>query len=188
MSDAKPPTGAAPKGTAAEAERVFHEEDALGKTYDTRLLRKLWTFVRKYRWALLLALVLLPIGSELLVAQPRTMRSIIDDGVGHGDLGAVHRGSIKLAMLIVAEFAVRFVSGYLLQVVGQRSMADVRREGFRFLQGQRIAFFDRQPIGRLVTRVTNDVDAVGELFASGVLNAIGDLGADALGDSSVECH
>ena len=166
---------AASKGTAAEAERVFHEEDALGKTYDTRLLRRLWPFVRGYRWQLLVAMALLPVGSELLVAQPRTMRAIIDEGVGRGDVGAVHRGSVVLAALIVSEFAVRFVSGYLLQVVGQRSMADVRREVFRFLQGQRIAFFDRQPIGRLTTRVTNDVDAIGELFASGAVTAVGDV-------------
>ena len=171
MSDPKP----APRGSAAEAERAFHEEDALGKTYDARLLRRLWPFVRTYRWQLMLAMGLLPIGSELLVAQPRTMRAIIDDGVGRGDVGAVHRGSVVLAALIVAEFGVRFVSGYLLQVVGQRSMADVRREVFRFLQGQRIAFFDRQPVGRLTTRVTNDVDAIGELFASGAVTAVGDL-------------
>ncbi len=172
QTNAKPPK---PKGTAAEAERAFHEEDALGKTYDSRLLKRLWPFIRPYRGALFLALLLLPASSELLVAQPRIMRSIIDDGVGRGDIGAVHRGSIILAALIVAEFAVRFVSGYLLQVVGQRSMADVRREVFRFLQGQRIAFFDRQPIGRLVTRVTNDVDAIGELFASGAVTAVGDV-------------
>jgi ATP-binding cassette subfamily B protein len=165
----------APKQTAAEAERVFHEEDALGKTYDTRLLKRLWPFVRTYRWPLLIAMALLPVSSELLVAQPRTMRAIIYDGVGRGDVGAVHRGSIVLAALIVAEFAVRFASGYLLQVVGQRSMADVRREVFRFLQGQRIAFFDRQPVGRLTTRVTNDVDAIGELFASGAVTAVGDV-------------
>jgi len=171
VSDPKP----APRGSAAEAERAFHEEDALGKTYDARLLRRLWPFVRTYRWQLMLAMGLLPIGSELLVAQPRTMRAIIDDGVGRGDVGAVHRGSVVLAALIVAEFGVRFVSGYLLQVVGQRSMADVRREVFRFLQGQRIAFFDRQPVGRLTTRVTNDVDAIGELFASGAVTAVGDL-------------
>jgi ATP-binding cassette subfamily B protein len=175
VSDPKPAPKPAPKPTAADAERAFHEEDALGKAADARLLKRLWPFVRTYRWQLLLAMALLPVGSELLVAQPRTMRAIIDDGVGRGDVGAVHRGSLVLAALIVAEFAVRFVSGYLLQVVGQRSMADVRREVFRFLQGQRIAFFDRQPIGRLTTRVTNDVDAVGELFASGAVTAVGDV-------------
>jgi ATP-binding cassette, subfamily B, multidrug efflux pump len=172
VSEPKPD---ARRGTAAEAERVFHEEDALGKTYDAQLLKRLWPFVRTYRWQLALAMLLLPVGSELLVAQPRMMRSIIDDGVGHGDVGAVHRGSVALAVLIVAEFGVRFTSGYLLQIVGQRSMADVRREVFRFLQAQRIAFFDRQPIGRLTTRVTNDVDAVGELFASGAVTAVGDV-------------
>ncbi len=167
------PTKPAP--TAAQAERDFHEEAALGKTYDRRLLARLWPFVRPYGAALTVALVLLPVSSELLVAQPRTMRAIIDDGVGRGDTAAVHRGAATLAVLIVAEFLVRFVSGYLLQLVGQRSMAGLRREVFRFLQGQRIAFFDRQPIGRLVTRVTNDIDAIGELFASGAVTAVGDV-------------
>ncbi len=87
MSDPKP----APRGSAAEAERAFHEEDALGKTYDARLLRRLWPIVRTYRWQLMLAMGLLPIGSEPLVAQPRTMRAIIDDGVGRALEARVER-------------------------------------------------------------------------------------------------
>lgn len=163
------------KARGAEAERAFHEEDAFSKAYDARLLGRLWPFVAPYRFALLGALALMPIASELLVHQPKMMQRIIDDGVARGDLDAVQRGAGILALLVIAEQLARVGLSYLLQVAGQRTMADLRRHVFRFLHGQRMAFFDRQPIGRLVTRVTNDIDAFGELFASGAITAIGDF-------------
>lgn len=174
----KPSKPVAPKTapkTGAEAEKAFHEEEALGKAYDARLLRKLWGYVRPYGWAVGLSLLLMPVTAELLVAQPRLLQRIIDDGIARNDLPTVNRTAALLGLLMVCEFTVRFVSGYLLQVVGQRTMNDLRREVFGFLHRQRMAFFDRQPIGRLVTRVTNDVDALGELFASGAITAIGDF-------------
>jgi ATP-binding cassette subfamily B protein len=172
-TEAKVPAKKPPSG--AEAERAFHEEELLGKAYDARLMRRLFAFVKPYSWQLGVALALMPVASELLARQPQVMRHIIDDGIARGDLGVVQRLSLVLGALMLVEYAVRFVLGYLLQVVGQRSMADLRRHVFAFLQRQRMAFFDRQPIGRLVTRVTNDVDAVGELFASGAVTAIGDV-------------
>ena len=103
------------------------------------------------------------------------MKSIVDDGIGRNDLGVVHAAAASLAGLMLVEYAIRFALGYLLQVAGQRTMNDLRRTVFAFLHRQRMGFFDRQPIGRLVTRVTNDVDALGELFASGAITAIGDF-------------
>jgi ATP-binding cassette subfamily B multidrug efflux pump len=100
---------------------------------------------------------------------------IVDEGIGPRRPRRGARGAATLGGLMLAEYVVRFVLGYLLQVVGQRTMNDLRRDVFRFLQRQRMAFFDRQPIGRLVTRVTNDVDALGELFASGAVTAVGDF-------------
>jgi ATP-binding cassette subfamily B multidrug efflux pump len=165
--------GSAARG--AEREQAFHEESALGKVYDSALLRKLWPFVRPYRGAFFLSLVLMPVASELLVAQPRLMREAIDRGVIGGDADALSRISLTLAALLLLEFTVRFVQAYAMQWVGQRAMADLRERTFDFLLKQRLAFFDRQPVGRLVTRVTNDVDALGELFASGAVSAFGDL-------------
>ncbi|MFO0607782.1 MAG: ABC transporter ATP-binding protein [Polyangiales bacterium] len=171
-----PPAAPAKKAkTGAEAERAFHEEEALGKAYDARLLRKLWPYLRPYAWAVVVAILLMPAASTLQVWQPRVMKRIVDDGIGRGDLNAVHAGAASLAGLMLGEYVVRFALGYLLQVAGQRTMNDLRRDVFAFLQRQRMAFFDRQPIGRLVTRVTNDVDALGELFASGAVTAIGDF-------------
>ncbi len=164
----------APK-TNAEAERTFHEEEAFGKAYDARLLRRLWPYVKTYVWGVIVALLLMPAASALQVWQPRLLKKIIDDGIGRNDVGVVHRTAALLGLLMLSEFVVRFALGYLLQVAGQGTMYDLRKEVFAFLQRQRMAFFDRQPIGRLVTRVTNDVDALGELFASGAITAIGDF-------------
>lgn len=161
--------------TGAEAERAFHEESSLGKVYDRRLLARTWQFVRPYAPLLFIAIALMPVSSELLVAQPRLLRRVIDVGIRRGDLGTVQEVSLTLGAVMLAEFALRFVVSYLLQVVGQRAMADLRHRVFDFLLGQRMAFFDLQPVGRLVTRATNDVDALGELFASGAVTAAGDL-------------
>lgn len=168
-------TNDARRARGAEAERAFHEEGGLGRAYDAALLRKLWPFVRPYSVAFFVSLAMLPLLSELLVAQPRVMRDAIDRGIAAHDLGEVHRASMVLAALVVGEFVVRFVQMYSMQYVGQRVMADLRRHIYAFLQKQRLAFFDRQPLGRLVTRVTNDVDALGELFASGAVTAVGDF-------------
>lgn len=161
--------------SGAELERAFHEEDALGKAYDLRLLRRLWPFLRPYAWAVALAVGLMPVASTLQVWQPRVMQRIVDEGIVRSNLGVVHAGALSLAGLMLSEYVARFALGYLLQVAGQRTMHDLRQEIFAFLLRQRMAFFDRQPVGRLVTRVTNDVDALGELFASGAVTAIGDV-------------
>jgi ATP-binding cassette subfamily B protein len=170
----KPAAKTAPR-TSAEAEKAFHEEEAFGKAYDARLLKRLWPYVKPYAWAVAGALALMPVASVLQVWQPRLLKRIIDDGIARGDVSIVHRTATVLGVLMVSEYVVRFLLGYLLQVAGQRTMYDLRREVFAFLQRQRMAFFDQQPIGRLVTRVTNDVDALGELFASGAITAIGDF-------------
>jgi ATP-binding cassette subfamily B protein len=163
------------EGRGAAAERAFHEEAAFSKSYDLALLARLWPFLAPYKLPFFAAMAMMPIASELLVAQPRVMQRIIDEGVARRDLAAVERGALTLAGLVVAEQILRVGLSYLLQVVGQRSMSDLRRHVFRFLQRQRMAFFDRQPVGRLVTRVTNDIDAFGEVFASGAVTAVGDF-------------
>lgn len=164
-----------PEGRGAAAERAFHEEAAFSKSYDLALLGRLWPFLAPYKIPFFVAMAMMPLASELLVAQPRIMQRIIDEGVARRDLAAVERGALTLAGLVVAEQLLRVGLSYLLQVVGQRSMSDLRRHVFRFLQRQRMAFFDRQPVGRLVTRVTNDIDAFGEVFASGAVTAVGDF-------------
>jgi ATP-binding cassette subfamily B protein len=164
------------EGTRTEAIlRAFHEESSLGKAYDTRLMLRLWPFVRPYRGLLLLSLGLGVVIAGLSLLGPLIMRSAIDDGAMKGDQRALLLGGLLFASVIVIEQLLNFAQAYASQVVGARAMADLRSHVFGFLHGLRLSYFDRQPVGRLVTRVTNDVDSILELFASGSVTAIVDL-------------
>jgi ATP-binding cassette subfamily B multidrug efflux pump len=166
---------AQPKKTAATRTlKDFHEEERLGQAYDSRLLARLWPFMRphqSYLWASL-AMILLVAVMKLFV--PRVMGHLVSSAQeAHPD--DLVRYGIWLSVLIVGTQLLTFVQTYTLQIAGARSMADLRAAIFDFLQRLELRYYDRTPVGRLVTRATNDVDALGELFASGVLNAIGDL-------------
>jgi ATP-binding cassette subfamily B protein len=161
--------------TTDEVLRAFHEETDIVKAYDARLLARLWPFVRPHARALYLSLALLLVTAAASLVRPLIMRSILDAGSIAKDPAAMMRGGWLLLGVVLVEQTLTFFQVYSMQVAGARSMADLRAHVFRFLHGLRLGFFDRQPIGRLVTRVTNDIDAIGELFASGALNAVGDL-------------
>ena len=181
---ARPPPGTStpsgvPQGLQGrrtdEVLRAFHEEADIVKAYDARLLGRLWPFVRPHAAQLYLSLFLLLVTAAASLVRPLIMRSIIDAGSLARDPSAMMRGGWLLLAVVVVEQTLTFFQIYSMQVAGARSMAGLRTHVFRFLHGLRLGFFDRQPIGRLVTRVTNDIDAISELFASGALNAVGDL-------------
>jgi ATP-binding cassette subfamily B multidrug efflux pump len=168
------PAGSEPT-RAEQVLREFHEEYSLGRAYDGRLLRRLWRFLSPHRRLMLLALAFVCLAAAGSLVRPVIMRDAIDDGVLRGDADALMRGGFWLAGVLVVEEVLLFIQMYAVQVAGARAMADLRRHVFAFLHRLRLGFFDRQPVGRLVTRVTNDVDAILELFASGALSAVGDL-------------
>ena len=155
--------------------KAFHEESALGKVYDRRLIARLWPYIVPHEKLLFLALggVLITAATSLL--RPVVMLHAIDHGVLAGNAGVLLQGGLSLAGLVIVEQILLYVQVYTTQVLGARATSDLRRDVFVFLHRLRIGFFDRQPVGRLVTRVTNDVDAILELFASGALSAVGDL-------------
>jgi ATP-binding cassette, subfamily B, multidrug efflux pump len=153
---------------------AFHEETALGKAYDTKLVKRLFPFVKPHAVYVFISLALLLVLAAVNIAKPRLMGSV----VAHAELkdsDGLLRTGLFLSGVIVAQQSVSFLQTYLMQIAGARAMADLRLHVFRFLQTLQLRFFDRTPVGRLVTRASSDVDAVGELFASGVLNSIGDL-------------
>ena len=154
---------------------AFHEEAALAKSHDARLLLKLWRFVRPHRALLYLGLAVIGLGACAALMRPLIMQHTIDQGVMRQDRELLMQGGFMLAAIVAFEQLLSFAQIYAMQIVGARAVADMRRHVFEFLHGLKIGFFDRQPVGRLVTRVTNDTDAILELFASGALNAIGDL-------------
>lgn len=154
-----------------QAIRAFHEEVDLVGVIDRRLVARLWPFIRPHRVGLLLSLSVLVVIAGLSVSRPLIMRS----GFEGTDVASLTRAGFALLAVILIEQILTFVQAYSMQVVGARAMHDLRCGVFEFLHEQRLQFFERRPIGRLVTRVTNDTDAIGELFASGALNALGDV-------------
>ena len=171
------PRKAPKKGSARRAEerlRAFHEEGAVEKTHDLRLLWNLYPFVRPHRWFLVLSLVTLLLLTGLRLTIPVLMGRVVERAGASDPEGILHTGLLLAATTVVVQL-LAFGQVYSMQVVGARAMADLRLHVFKFLQRLELRFFDKTPVGRLVTRATNDVDALGELFASGVLNAMGDF-------------
>ena len=173
MSPSRPPKAGASK--TAKVLEAFHEESALGKSYDFALLRRMWPYVAPYR-----AMIYMSLGMGVLTAvsslvQPLAMRTLLDGGALAGNLETLTRGALYLCGLTIAERVLTFFQVYSVQVAGARAISAMRRHIFQFLHELPLRFFDRQPVGRLVTRVTNDTDAILELFASGALNAFSDL-------------
>ena len=155
--------------------KSFHDEDPLGKAVDSQLLRRLVPFVRPHSKWLVVSMLLLPVTAILVTSRPRIMRWGLDQGAMAGNAHVIDLAALLYLGVVAVEYLTRFVQMYTMQLAGARAMADLRLHVFRFLSRSKLGFFDNQPVGRLVTRVTNDVDAINELFASGALNAVGDL-------------
>jgi len=159
---------------AEEKLRAFHEEGAIGKAYDWRLVQRLWPYVKPHGQYVALSLATLLIMAGVNLARPLLMGDVVRSAM-EGDARRLMRDGFGLAALLVVLQSMTFAQMYMMQLAGANAMADLRAHVFSFMQRLELSYFDRTPVGRLVTRATNDVDAVGELFASGVLNAVGDL-------------
>jgi len=160
-----------PPSRTEEVLRAFHEEADLTGVIDRRLVARLWPFIRPQRAGLVLSMSLLVIISAFALSRPLIMRWAFESD----STEQLTRAGFLLLGVVFFEQILVFVQMYTMQMVGARAMHVLRRGVFSFLHAQRLQFFDRRPIGRLVTRVTNDTDSIGELFASGALNAVGDL-------------
>jgi len=153
----------------------FHEDEILGKAYDARLTRRLLGYVRPYRASVALAVALLLLTSAMSLVGPYLVRVAIDLHIAPGRLDGL--GVVVMAYLgaLVAAFIFRYANTYVMQRVGQRAMYDLRLEVFSHLQRLSVGFYTRQPVGRLITRITNDVDALNEMITQGVVAVFGDL-------------
>lgn len=171
----RPTAAKAPaKGRAGGTLRDFHEEDKLGAAYDTQLLRRLWPFLKPHWRYLAISTSLILFVSALNLVRPLVMGSLVANAE-KGEASGLLKYGLILSAVVVGTQALSFVQMYAMQIAGARAMADLRGHLFDFMQRLALRYYDRTPVGRLVTRATNDVDAVNELFASGVLNAIGDM-------------
>jgi ATP-binding cassette subfamily B protein len=139
------------------------------------MLLRLWPYVRPHGGSLALSLVLLLVSAAFAMLRPLVMRMAFDAFGAKDAASELTRAGFTVAGIMIVEQSISFPQVYLMQRSGARAMADLRLAVFRFLHTRKMGFFDRTPVGRLVTRVTNDVDAINEMFGSGALNAIGDL-------------
>jgi ATP-binding cassette, subfamily B, multidrug efflux pump len=153
----------------------FHEEGGFTGGYDGDLLKRLWQFVRPHQSLLFATIVLGLVITGGGLVRPLIMRWAIDDGIVAKDASVLFKGAIAFGAFVLGEQLLQVVRVYASQLLGVRVITDLRHTTFEFLHTLRMQFFDRQPVGRLVTRVTNDTDAILELTASGALNLVTDL-------------
>jgi ATP-binding cassette subfamily B multidrug efflux pump len=169
----------------------IHEEEVLGKAYDSRLMRRLLTYLRPYKWHVAVALgaIILKSGADIL--GPYLTKIAVDKYLvratgpaAHTWLGS-HLSADRLTGIaqvsaiyvgtLVISFFLEYAQTYYMQWTGQKVMFDLRSQIFRHLQQMHIGFFDKNPVGRLVTRVTTDVDALNEMFTAGVVSIFEDV-------------
>jgi ATP-binding cassette, subfamily B, multidrug efflux pump len=153
----------------------IHDEEVLGKAYDARLVRRLAVYVRPYWFLVAVAVVLLSADAGLQLVGPALTRWVIDVALPAHDIAAIERAAGLFGITLVIQFACQYGETMLTSLLGQRVIRDLRLELFAHLQRLTIAFFDRNPVGRLMTRVTSDIEALNELFTSGVVAGLGDL-------------
>ena len=169
----------------------IHEEEVLGKAYDSRLMRRLLRYLRPYSWQVAIALGAIVLKAAADVVGPYLTKIAIDKylvrSTGPGShsflgkflsstplVGIAQVGAMYVGLLVVS-FFLEYLQTYFMQWTGQKVMFDLRSQIFRHLQQMDIGFFDRNPVGRLVTRVTTDVDALNEMFTAGVVSIFEDV-------------
>lgn len=153
----------------------YHDEEVLGKAYDSRLMKRLLTYVRPYRGTLVIATILLIAGSLLQLLLPITVQIGIDKYLMNKDLGGLGRVALLYGGILMVAFVLTYIQVYITMFIGQKVQYDIRMQIFRHLQKLHLGFFDKNPVGRLVTRVTNDVNVLDELFSSGLVEVFGDV-------------
>lgn len=151
------------------------DDEALGKAYDARLVKRLLTYVRPYRRLVAGALALIAIESAMQLAGPMLTRWMIDSALPERNASLVTTVALLFAGSLLVAFGAAYGEAIFTNLLGQRVMRDLRSELFAHLQRLPISYFDKTPVGRLVTRVTSDVEALNELFTSGVVAGLGDL-------------
>jgi ATP-binding cassette subfamily B protein len=154
---------------------VTHDEDVLGKAYDARLMRRLLTYLRPYKRQVAFAIAAIIGHSALELAPPYLTKMVIDRYIPARDLSALGWVAALYLATLAGSFALEYIQTWTMQMIGQRIMFDLRMQIYRHLQRLDLQFYDRNPVGRLMTRVTTDVDVLNELFTSGVVSVFGDL-------------
>ncbi|HVN87159.1 MAG TPA: ABC transporter ATP-binding protein [Candidatus Binatia bacterium] len=160
---------------AATASHDAQREEALGKAYDARLMRRLYGFIRPYRNLFALSLACLPLTSLFALAQPYILKLTIDRYIAAKDRAGVATMGLCYAGSVVGDFLFFYLQYYLTMLVAQKSLADLRLRLFEHVQKLPASFFDRNPVGRVLTRLTTDVDVINEMFSAGAMTILMDF-------------
>jgi len=152
-----------------------HDEEVLGKAYDAKLMRRLLGYLRPYWKNVIVAFVAIISGSSASLAQPYLTKLAIDRYIAAGRLDDLARLAWLFLIVLVVAFVSEYVQTWTLQFTGQRVMFDLRTAIYSHLQRLDLRYYDRNPVGRLMTRVTTDVDALNDLFTAGVISIFGDI-------------
>jgi len=158
-----------------EVAAYHHEEEALGKARDTGLLLRLLSYLSPYRGKVVLAVILLFMVAVLELAGPVLTMIALDHAIPDGDVGLLLVLVVAFTTALFLSLLLEYAQAVITTWLGQRVMYDLRMQVFGHIQKLSLRYFDRNPVGRLMTRVTNDVEALNELFSSGVVTVFGDL-------------
>lgn len=153
----------------------WHEEEALGKAYDARLMRRLLRYLRPHRLRVAFAVLLLLGAAAVELVGPWLTMIALDRAIPDGDTRLLLLLSLAYAVSLFAGFVLQYGQAMITTWLGQKVMVELRRQIFAKLQRLELPFYDRNPVGRLMTRVTSDVETLNELFSSGVVTVFGDV-------------
>jgi len=151
------------------------EEEILGKAYDARLMRRLIKYLAPYKLYVFISIILLLFISALQLAGPYLTKIAIDRYIATKDISGLSRIALIFLAILVVTFFLRYLQIYIMQFTGQKVMFDMRMKLFSHLQEMSLSFFDKNPVGRLITRLTNDVEVLNEMLTSGIITIFGDI-------------
>jgi ATP-binding cassette subfamily B multidrug efflux pump len=152
-----------------------HDDEILGKAYDAALMRRLIGYLRPYWTQVMVAFVAITVGAGMALAQPYLMKLAIDQHIATRQLEGLPGLAATYVAVLVLAFAAEYTQTWTMQLTGQRIMFDLRMNIYRHLQRLDVRYYDHNPVGRLMTRVTTDVDVLNDLFTSGVVTIFGDV-------------
>ena len=151
------------------------EEEVLGKAYDAKLMKRLLSYLKPYKHFVIFAILLNIVVAALGPLRPYLTKIAVDDYIGNSDYNGLFLISILLFGSLLLQAVIQYFLTYYTQYLGQKTLYDLRTQIFNHIQRLALKFFDKTPIGRLVTRATNDVEALGELFSSGIVMVFSDI-------------
>jgi ATP-binding cassette, subfamily B, multidrug efflux pump len=173
----KSEAGTNPAGPPASKSpgRRAPSEELLGQALDRTLLKRIFGYVWPYKKELIVAVTLLPVISLFEIAQPYLLKKAIDEHIAIGRLAGLDRIGFSYLGVLLGQYAAALAQIYLTQLIGQRGMNTLRMRVHEHVLSLSASFFDRTPVGRLMTRMTSDIEALNEMFASGLVSLLGDM-------------